>query len=38
MDRYTWIALETDMLAITAIERPENLHVSAKAPKYVCHR
>lgn len=29
-DRYTWIALETDMLAITATERAENLHVRAK--------
>ncbi|SEK03580.1 hypothetical protein MAA5396_04291 [Marinovum algicola] len=29
-DRNTWIALEPDMLAITAIERPENLHVRAK--------
>jgi len=29
-DRYTWIALASDMLAITAIERTENLHVRAK--------
>ena len=29
-DSYTRIALEADMLAITAIEGPENLHVSVK--------
>ncbi|HEY9037413.1 MAG TPA: hypothetical protein VIN05_00490 [Roseovarius sp.] len=29
-DRNTWIALETDMLAITAIEGPENPHVRTK--------
>jgi len=29
-DRYTWIALETDMLAITAVDGSENLHVRAK--------
>ncbi|WP_116559924.1 hypothetical protein [Pararhodobacter oceanensis] len=29
-DRYTWFTLKADKLAITAIERPENLHVSAK--------
>lgn len=28
-DRYTWIALQSDMLAITAIEGPENLHIRA---------